>query len=528
MTEKIAAIAVRTMTKNENGDLVLIESPDQVLHGWSLYYRYDDHSFDPIHAGHAYPNRIAARAAARRLALTLPSNVPIEVDAWPGENAGKFGDVISIQLVPTGLVGNGDTQIQEEGADAGTEEYSVYFRYEDGRTELVDQIDHERHAVMLVKELCREMGVPLEPFPWQVGLLAPADPDIVVDDIAAFETFALKQPFIKDVQRYGPDDFNWPNEYGHSDTKKAKVIWDGAVAWTLAAMGHLGMPRAYLNGKQIRVVIEGRPGVGKTALAGLIHESMAYLGLSTTWSEEQQEKALQDQPWRDMLREFAPSIIIEERVITPTKAYSMLEAAKQIVNDTASMNPERLFEGNESDRRKRIESIVDLYVTKEMFMISPNDPDRQKKIAKLKVELCSYLMASGVPKEEKTEAIDDLLASREVASKLVDEANAKPTNFSVHITNEPEVGEDGVRKPSDEEYSINMDLTKLVRSGDHIDSALLEHRREVARRAVDLYMTDGFFIFQTYGKEPEKFITEYKDKLVEYLVSMPNPIGEQQ
>lgn len=87
-------------------------------------------------------------------------------------------------------------------------------------------------------------------------------------------------------------------------------------------------------------------------------------------------------------------------------------------------------------RRRAIQHAIDLYVTDETFNISLDDPDRQKKIAGLKVELCSYLLESGIPDEEKTVSIADLLASREVASKLVDEANAKPTTDNISIREE--------------------------------------------------------------------------------------------
>ena len=87
-------------------------------------------------------------------------------------------------------------------------------------------------------------------------------------------------------------------------------------------------------------------------------------------------------------------------------------------------------------RHDMIRRAIDTYVRDEMFNISATDPDRQKKITALKVELCSYLLESGIPDEEKTGGIADLLSSRAVASKLVDEANAMPAPVNVNVQEE--------------------------------------------------------------------------------------------
>jgi hypothetical protein len=205
-----------------------------------------------------------------------------------------LGKVIAIQVAPWKYVADGSPEgsieIQMEGADQETKGYGIYTRHENGMAVHNRDYETEAAAVREAKIISKELGVKVEPYGWQVGLVH-MGPDIVVDDSQAFEAFALRQNFIKDVQRY---DFKHPDKhkagkYGHYDTANARVIWDGAVAWTVAVMGHLGMSRDYLNGGDVRVVVEGRTGVGKSALCGIIAEKMKALGIHVTWNEQEYE-----------------------------------------------------------------------------------------------------------------------------------------------------------------------------------------------------------------------------------------------
>jgi hypothetical protein len=237
-----------------------------------------------------------------------------------------LGKVIAIQVAPWKYVADGSPEgsieIQMEGADQETKGYGIYTRHENGMAVHNRDYETEAAAVREAKIISKELGVKVEPYGWQVCLVH-MGPDIVVDDSQAFEAFALRQNFIKDVQRY---DFKHPDKhkagkYGHYDTANARVIWDGAVAWTVAVMGHLGMSRDYLNGGDVRVVVEGRTGVGKSALCGIIAEKMKALGIHVTWNEQEYESNRQDRPWEVELQELlvGGTVRIVERNLVPSR-----------------------------------------------------------------------------------------------------------------------------------------------------------------------------------------------------------------
>lgn len=116
------------------------------------------------------------------------------------------------------------------------------------------------------------------------------------------------------------------------------------------------------------------------------------------------------------------------------KEYGVKVEPYQWQNGLVHMGPDSEIQGH--DRVRMVKQAIDTYVSDEMFNISATDPDRQKKITRLKIELCSYLLESGIPDEEKTGGIADLLSSRTVASKLVDEANAMPAPVNVNVQEE--------------------------------------------------------------------------------------------
>ncbi|BAS04931.1 hypothetical protein [Ralstonia phage RSF1] len=350
-----------------------------------------------------------------------------------------LGVVIAIQIAPFEELENGSIEVQFDGADADTDGYGVYLRHENGMAIHSKDCKTEADAIKRARELCKEYGVKVEPYQWQNGLVH-MGPDVVVDDNKAFEAFARKQPFIKDVQRYEADHPNYPNEYGHYDTKNARIVWDGAAAWVLAVLGRTDIPRDYLNGGDIRVVVEGRTGVGKSALCGIICEKLKTLGIPVTWNQEEYESGRQDRPWEVEFQELCigATVRVCERNLVPDLIY------KDKVSGNYRFRTEQPMERVDAlhseiqghDRVRMVKQAIDTYVRDEMFNISATDPDRQKKITGLKVELCSYLLESGIPDEEKTGGIADLLSSRAVASKLVDEANAMPAPVNVNVQEE--------------------------------------------------------------------------------------------
>ncbi|BAQ02655.1 hypothetical protein AVU38_gp127 [Ralstonia phage RSL2] len=237
-----------------------------------------------------------------------------------------LGKVIAIQIAPWKPVADGSPEgsieIQPDGADQDTEGYGVYARHENGMAIHRRDFVTEAAAVVVARELCKEFGVKVEPYGWQVGLVH-MGPTVIVDDTKAFESFARKQDFIKDTQRYDLDhpDKNYAGKYGHYDTRNAKVMWDGAVAWTLAVLGYSGMSTDYLNGGDIRVTIEGRTGRGKSALAGILCEKLKSLGIPVTWNEQAYEEWRQDRTWETELQELCigGTIKIVEKNLVPSQ-----------------------------------------------------------------------------------------------------------------------------------------------------------------------------------------------------------------
>lgn len=79
--------------------------------------------------------------------------------------------VVSIQIVPFKVVrkmlARQEVQIQPEGADRDTCGYAVYQCFEDGTTAHVCDRKYEVESIEIVKTLCKELQVPIEPYPWQ-------------------------------------------------------------------------------------------------------------------------------------------------------------------------------------------------------------------------------------------------------------------------------------------------------------------------------------------------------------------------
>lgn len=182
----------------------------------------------------------------------------------------------------------------------------------------------------------------------------------------AFEAIALKQPFIKDVQRYDDDDRRYKGAYGHCDTKNAKVIWDEAVKWVLETLNDRGtdlsikgapalsflangsrspvsvqndladrgisssqlraygikpdegdgIPQSNAKEKTIHVVIAGRTATGKSSLAFLIEQLLDQHEIPNVWTDGATEKNMNQMSFRnslELLRSMGTNVVIEER-----------------------------------------------------------------------------------------------------------------------------------------------------------------------------------------------------------------------
>lgn len=350
-----------------------------------------------------------------------------------------LGNVIAIQVAPWKHIEDGSPEgsieIQVEGADQETKGYGVYSRHENGMAMHRIDFDFEAAAVKYATALCNDFGVKIEPYGWQVGTVH-FGPDLVVDDSRAFEAFALRQNFIKDVQRY---DFDHPDkakagQYGHYDTATARVMWDGAVAWTVAMMGHLGMSRDYLNGGDIRVVVEARTGVGKSAICGILADKLKSLGIDYDWKDEESEKNLQERPWEVVLLDLLPTKVkIVERNLVPTQVYKQMEPSRK-VSDLMSnvlseppaevnLDPEHLMSPVFTDaRRELISDIVNLYVDEHWFQATPGTEVPEVLVANFKKGLVEHLVnAPGEIKFPTVHVSSDTEAVRQEPIRSMDD-----------------------------------------------------------------------------------------------------------
>lgn len=315
-----------------------------------------------------------------------------------------LGKVIGVQLAPWKKVEDGSPEgsieIQVDGADADTEGYGVYLRHENGMAmHKVDRVV-EADAVKTARHLAKEYGVKVEPYGWQVGLVH-MGPDIIVDDTKAFESFALKQNFIKDVQRYDQYHPYYANQYGHYDTKNARVMWDGAVAWTLAVLGYAGIPRDYLNGGDIRVVVQGRTGVGKSALCGIICDKLRVLGIPVTWNDEEYETAVKAEPWEALFQQqcVGATVRVVEKNLVPRIVYESMQTERirpagviqEVQNKGVVDEVSISMEGSEEEVRTFIRAAVDHYLNPNMLNIASDDPHRDTKLNAIKAALVDHL-----------------------------------------------------------------------------------------------------------------------------------------
>uniref|UniRef100_A0AAU7PH80 Uncharacterized protein n=1 Tax=Burkholderia phage vB_BgluM-SURPRISE13 TaxID=3159457 RepID=A0AAU7PH80_9VIRU len=300
-----------------------------------------------------------------------------------------LGKVIAIQVAPFKELEQGSVEVQFDGADADTDGYGIYLRHENGMAMHSRDCTTEAEAVRQARELCKEFRVKVEPYGWQVGLVQ-MGPDVIVDDTKAFESFALKQNFIKDVQRYDQYHPYYANQYGHYDTKNAKVMWDGAVAWVLAVLGHAGFPRDYLNGGDIRVVVQGRTGVGKSALCGIICDKLRVLGIPVTWNDEEYETAVKAEPWEALFQQqcVGATVRVVEKNLVPRIAYEDMQAERGSVMGVLQ---EIQHKGVEDESHYFIRAAVQHYINPNMLNIPADDPDRDAKMSAIVSALVDYL-----------------------------------------------------------------------------------------------------------------------------------------
>lgn len=325
-----------------------------------------------------------------------------------------LGKVIGIQIAPWKSVHDGSPEgsieIQMDGADADTEGYALYLRHENGMAIHNRDYVTEAGAVMHARATAKELGVKVEPYGWQVGLVH-MGPAVVIDDTKAFESFALKQDFIKDVQRYDRFHPYFANQYGHYDTKNARVMWDGAVAWTAALFELQGKPLDYLNGNEIRVTVEGRTGVGKSAVCGLIEQFLSTIDVPVQWKNGDHAKGTATKPWQQELKEFGSTVKIVERNLVPRIIYE--EAQQEHVNAAGVLTETQVkridgwaaqadvpaagltFGNLDEDSevvRTYIQAAVDHYVNPNMLGLEKDDPDRDTKLSAFKASLVDHLL----------------------------------------------------------------------------------------------------------------------------------------
>lgn len=320
MQNKAKAIRVIPAVKNAEGEVVAAfeqKENEYQFAGWILFWDLIEGGRTPVD-----PNYFTdiGHAASTATYLSHEYKLPVYI----GEHTvdAKAGKIIGLQLAPFKELEQGSIEIQMDGANDETKGYGVYSRYENGMVKHSVDFWHESDAVAYARQLARYHEVKIEPYGWQTDLLE-YRPDVVVDDSKAFEAFALQQNFIKDVQRYDPKHPDYPNQYGHYDTKNARVMWDGAVAWVLAVLGRNGLPRDYLNGGDIRVVVEGRVGVGKSALCGILADKLRVLGIPVTWNDEAYETAVKPEPWEVLFQQqcVGATVRIVEKTLVPNVVY---------------------------------------------------------------------------------------------------------------------------------------------------------------------------------------------------------------
>ncbi|BDD79420.1 hypothetical protein [Burkholderia phage FLC8] len=319
MQNKAKSVRVIPAVKNLDGEVVAAfeAKGERGFAGWILFWEHEDSSLSPVD-----PNYFTdiGQAAATATNLAYEYKIPVYIGQHTVNK--KAGKIIGLQLAPFKELEQGSIEIQMDGANDETKGYGVYSRYENGMVKHSVDFWHESDAVAYVRQLARYHEVKIEPYGWQTGLIEQR-PDVIVDDTKAFESFARQQNFIKDVQRYDPDHPHYPNQYGHYDTKNARVMWDGAVAWTLAVLGRQGLPLDYLNGGDIRVVVMGRTGVGKSALCGIIADKLRVLGIPVTWNDEQYETAVKPEPWESLFQQqcVGATVRIVEKNLVPNVVY---------------------------------------------------------------------------------------------------------------------------------------------------------------------------------------------------------------
>lgn len=140
--------------------------------------------------------------------------------------AKKEPKIISVQVCPGFFDSNELFVGQGDGADERTTAYMVYERAENGSLGKFDEYPNERDAVNCAQVLAKKMGVPVEPYLWQM-LKGPA----LKDQEDAFIQHAQDWDFIKDTQRYDGRHPDRANQFGHYDTQKAYTVWNDACAW---------------------------------------------------------------------------------------------------------------------------------------------------------------------------------------------------------------------------------------------------------------------------------------------------------
>ncbi|BCM95174.1 hypothetical protein [Burkholderia phage FLC6] len=529
MQNKAKSVRVIPAVKNLDGEVVgaFEAKGERGFAGWILFWEHEDGSLSPVD-----PNYFTdiGQAAATATNLAYEYKIPVYIGQHTVDK--KAGKIIGLQLAPFKELEQGSIEIQMDGANDETKGYGVYSRYENGMVKHSVDFWHESDAVAYVRQLARYHEVKIEPYGWQTGLIEQR-PDVIVDDTKAFESFARQQNFIKDVQRYDPDHPHYPNQYGHYDTKNARVMWDGAVAWTLAVLGRQGLPLDYLNGGDIRVVVMGRTGVGKSALCGIIADKLRVLSIPVTWNDEQYETAVKPEPWESLFQQqcvgatvriveknLVPNVVYKDQMVAyDTKfktVYDTMVASRSSAKKLA-LSEMRQTAGHEGVKLQQypdykqlllVRQAVENYLSPSLFYLEGTEEERMSQFETIKRTLIAHVWGT-FPGVEP--------------GPLLEETDQKFSRFA-----NPEDPKYFIRAAV--EHYINPNMLKI----DPIDpdretklnafiAALVDHLYETYDgRVMPFEVRVKNFIRSLEGKPP------LSDWVVKSSIDYPGPDGEQQ